>query len=133
MIVEIIRLEENYQFGTFGVLKLNKQVFCVTLEPRDELNARNISCIPAQQYWCERYSSSKYPDTYQVMNVPGRNLVLIHPGNIVRHTKGCILVAQHYGKLQGNRAVLNSGNTFRAFMSATRPYDRLHLTITENY
>ena len=32
MILELIRLEENDQFGTFGVLRINKQVFCVTEE-----------------------------------------------------------------------------------------------------
>jgi len=34
-IVELIRLEENFQYGTFGVIKINKQVFCICLEPAE--------------------------------------------------------------------------------------------------
>ena len=66
-IVELIRLEENFDYGTFGALRINKEVFCVTLEPADLLNKQNVSSIPAQQYLCERYSSTKYPNTFQIM------------------------------------------------------------------
>lgn len=133
MILELIRLEENYYFGTFGVLKLDKRVFCVTLEPRDELNVRGVSNIPAQQYQCLRYSSDRFPNTFQVTNVPGRSRILFHPGNVAPHTQGCIILAQYVGKLHGDRAVLNSGKTFRDFMAETDRVERLHLTITENY
>ena len=133
MILEIVRLEENFEFGTFGVLKLDKELFCFTLEPRDEENASRISNIPAQQYWCQRYSSRKFPDTWQIMDVPGRDKVLFHSGNLAKQTEGCILLAQHMGKLQDNRAVLNSGATFQSFMNTTRGFSKLHLTITENY
>ncbi|MEE9118546.1 MAG: DUF5675 family protein [Calditrichia bacterium] len=128
-IVEIIRLEENWDQGTFGVLKINKEVFCCTLEPPDRLNAQNISSIPAQQYICERYRSLKYGETFQVTNVPGRLGILIHAGNVVGHTKGCIILGQYFGKLGANRAVLNSGNTFREFMELMNGTDRFHLTI----
>jgi len=133
MILEIVRLEENFEFGTFGVLKINKELFCFTLEPRDEENASSISSIPAQQYWCQRYSSRKFPDTWQIMNVPARNNVLFHSGNVASQTQGCILLAQHLGKLQDNRAILNSGATFQSFMNTTAESAELHLTITENY
>ncbi|MHA1224093.1 MAG: DUF5675 family protein [Candidatus Heimdallarchaeaceae archaeon] len=132
-IVELIRLEENFQYGTFGVIKINKQVFCICLEPADLENRRNVSSIPVQQYICERYSSVKYTDTFQVMNVPDRDLILWHPGNLIKHTEGCILVAQHYGKLRGNRAVLNSGKTFAMFMKLMEGTNKFHLTIQEYY
>jgi len=132
-IVEIIRLEENFKYGTFGVVKINKQVFSVCLEPADLENRRNVSSIPAQQYICQRYSSGRYPDTFQVMNVPDRDLILWHPGNTIKHTKGCVLLAQYFGKLKGNRAVLNSGNTFNSFMKLMHGIDKFHLTVSENY
>ena len=131
MILELVRLEENYEFGTFGILKIDKELFCLTLEPRDEENATMISSIPPQQYWCERYGSNKYPDTWQIINIPGRDKVLFHAGNTVADTQGCILLAQHLGKLRENRAVLNSGTTFRKFMDVTRPVSKLHLTVCE--
>lgn len=133
MILEIPRLEENFNYGTFGVLKVDKQMFCLTLEPRDEENASNISSIPAQQYECRRYNSRKYPNTWQIMNVPNRDKILFHSGNVVTQTEGCIMLAQHIGKLKGNRAILNSGATFKRFMEITKDVSELHLTITENY
>jgi hypothetical protein len=130
--IEIIRLEEDDQ-GTFGVLKINKVVFCVTLEPQDRLNAPNVSCIPAQQYYCTSYSSPNFGKTFSVNNVPERDLICFHPGNTSIDTKGCILLAEHFGKLQGDRAVLNSGRTFRRFMEIMRGYTIFHLTIKECY
>ena len=135
-VIEIIRLEENYAYGTFGVLKLNKELFCVTLELPDLLNKSSMSSIPAQQYICQRYSSAKYPDTFEVTNVPNRSFALFHSGNIKRDIRGCILTAQYFTKLQGNwedRGVWNSGKTFTNFMERLKGYDRFHLTITEVY
>ena len=132
-IVELVRLEENFVYGTFGVLKVDKEVFCVTLEPADLLNKQNVSSIPAQQYSCERYSSQKYPDTFQIMNVPGRDKCLFHPGNRIKDTEGCVLTAQYFDKLYGDRAILNSGNTFKKFMDLMRSVAKFHLTITEHY
>ena len=132
-VVELIRLEESMFFGTFGVLKINKEVFCVTLEPADLMNKQNISSIPAQQYICQRYTSPKYPDTFQVLNVPDRDNVLFHAGNFDDDTKGCILLAQHFGKIRGERAVLNSGNTFKSFLAIMAGIKDFHLTIREIY
>ena len=135
-VVEIIRLEENYDYGTFGVLKINKTLFCCTLELPDLLNKRSQSSIPAQQYICQRYSSAKYPDTFQVLNVPNRSFVLFHPGNRKKDTRGCVLLGQYFSKLQGNwddRGVWNSGRTFDNFMLRIKDYEQFHLTITEVY
>lgn len=130
-IVELIRLEENYEHGTFGIIKIDKQVFCCTLEPRDEENASNISSIPAQQYLCNRIQSPKYGITFTVLNVPGRSCILFHAGNIDDHTKGCILLGRNWGKLGNDRAILNSGDTFKSFMKDMGR--EFHLTISEVY
>ena len=138
--VELVRLEENYNYGTFGVLKVNKEIFCVTLEPRDELNATGISSIPAQQYYCARGKTNLSSilrlglnETFEVMHVPGRTYIKFHPGNSIKDTWGCILVAETFGKLHDARAVLNSGQTFLRFMSVMEAYDKFVLTITEHY
>jgi len=132
-VIEIIRLEENSDYGTFGVLKINKAVFCVTLEPADRLNHPNVSSIPAQQYMCNRIDSPKYGDTFEVSNVPDREHILFHAGNVVDNTKGCILLGQYFGKLQGDRAVLNSGATFKEFMKRIGDAEQFHLTISQRY
>lgn len=131
--LELIRLEENEIFGTFGVLKIQGEVFCVTLEPPDKNNAQGVSSIPAQEYLIERYSSKRFGETFQVMNVPGRDAVLFHAGNVVADTHGCILLAQYFGKLKENRAVLNSGATFKAFMDLMAGYASANLTIKEAF
>lgn len=132
-IVEIIRLEENFTYGSFGVMKINKEVFCVTLERPDILNKPFESSIPAQQYMCERILSPKFGETFQIKDVPGRTHVLFHAANLMSDVQGCIALAQYFGKLRGDRAILNSGNTFKKFMHVMARESSFHLTITENY
>ena len=131
--VRLIRLEEKFGIGTFGVLLIDARVFCVTLEPPDLLNASNVSSIPAQQYLCKRYSSTRYPNTFQIMNVPNRTKVLFHAGNFIKDTEGCVLLARKFGVLKHTRGVLNSGETFKQFMEIMDGVDTFHLTIKENY
>ncbi len=139
-IVELIRLEENYDHGTFGIWRIQKQVFCYTLEPRDEENMSDISSIPAQQYICEIGHTGLssvlrlgLTETYEVMTVPGRTGIKLHPGNTDDDTLGCILLGSTIGKLRGDKATLNSGATFVNFMNAMREYRRFLLTISEVY
>ena len=130
--IEIIRLEAT-QFGVFGAVKIDKEVFCVCLEPPDLLNLHNRSCIPAGQYECQLWDSPTHGKTYLVVGVPNRANILFHPGNRVVDTEGCILVAEHWGKLHDDRAILNSGKTFREFMVRLQPDETVHLTISEVY
>ena len=130
-ILELIRLEEDAIYGTFGILKINKRVFCATLEPADLENLEDKSSIPAQQYACIRRSTPTYPNTFEVMAVPARRLILFHAGNLIGDTAGCILLGEHFGKLMGDRAILNSGKTFTAFMLLLDDYEEVHLTIQE--
>lgn len=115
MRLKLIRVEES-EDGTFGALLIEGRVFCVTLEPPDEDNKRNISNIPAGTYTCERVNSPKHGKTFEITKVPNRSHILFHSGNIVTHTKGCILLARKFGVLNKARAILNSGNTFREFL-----------------
>lgn len=130
--VRIIRVEESEQ-GTFGVMTICGQAFCVTLERPDELNKANISSIPAGQYICKKVSSPKFGETFEITNVPDRSHVLMHAGNIIDSTSGCVLLAQYFGKLHGDRAILNSGATFRKFMDILGKFESFSLTIKENY
>ncbi len=134
-IIELLRVEEDDRYGTFGILRIAKQLFCVTLEPSDRLNAPNISSIPAQQYICRRVNSPKFGQTFEITNIPGRSHVLFHPGNRIDDTLGCVILAQHVGKLRGNRAVLNSGATFEAFMGLMKRegITEFHFTVKEEY
>lgn len=130
--LRLIRLEESEQ-GTIGVLLIDAEVFCFTLEPSDQLNAVNRSSIPAQQYICKKVESPRFGRTYEVSFVPGRSQVLFHPGNTASDTEGCILLGETVGKLKGKRAVLNSGTTFRRFMTVLNKEEKFHLTVKEVY
>jgi len=136
-IVELVRLESGEQ-GTFGVLKIDKQAFCCTLEPRDRLNANNISAIPPGQYIAVRHQSPKFGETFMVKDVPGRTNILFHKGNTDDDTAGCIILGSSFGHLGADRAVLASGKAFGGFTELFKrgiaPADlRFHLTITEHY
>lgn len=96
--------------GTFGVLiQDNWRPVCVTCELPWKNNQRKISCIPTGTYQCKPYSSPKYPDVWEVTNVPNRDAILIHKGNTIKDIQGCILVGQSFGMLRDLPAVLNSG------------------------
>lgn len=128
--LKIVRLEEADD-GTFGALLIDNHVFCVTLEPPDFDNRQNISNIPPDKYICRRVDSPKYGETFEITYVPNRSHVLFHAGNIVKHTKGCILLARKWGVLSGNRAILNSGETFKNFMIKMTGTDECELEIIE--
>lgn len=118
-IVEIIRMEMTKEFGTFGMLKIDGKCFCMTLEPPDLDNEEFVSSIPFGRYICKPYSSNKYPDVYQVIDVPDRNNILFHPGNVSNDTSGCIILGESIRKLGSiQRAVMNSGRTFDRFRAA---------------
>jgi hypothetical protein len=125
---EIIRVEQGDD-GILGVLKLEGRCFCVTLELPWYDNQNDISAIPNSTYTCYRFQSPKHGEVWVLMDVPNRTHVQIHAGNTTKDTLGCILVAQYFGKLQGNRTIQNSGKTFEQFMDVTRQANRLELKI----
>ena len=94
--------------GTFGVLSKNNIPVCVTLELPWKNNKRNVSCIPVGKYNVIKYTSAKYPDVWQVMNVEDRSYILIHQGNYLEDTSGCILVgsAFSYGDINNSRLAM---------------------------
>lgn len=112
--------------GTFGVLSLDGQPFCVTLEPYHH------QVIPAWSYLARPYDSPTFGDVYLLRDVTGRTYIELHPGNRDDHTKGCILLGEKYGKLRGDLAVLNSGATFRRFLQYMDG-DPLLLTIVDAF
>lgn len=131
MRVELIRVEENERYGTFGVLRIDGCATCVTLEPPDRDNRANVSNIPPGRYLARRVNSPKYGNTFEVTGVPGRSHILFHSGNWAKDTKGCILLGQYYEKLKSNRMIKNSGVTFASFLACTENVDEFEFTVIE--
>jgi len=95
---------------------------CKTLELPWERNQQNISCIPCGNYVVTDYTSVKYPSAFVVLSVPGRSGILIHAGNYVTDTNGCILVGEEWEFMGHPRqlAVSYSNNTLNRLL-ATYP------------
>jgi len=131
MLVKIIRMEEN-QEGTFGILAIDRKMFCLTLELPWRQNKKNESSIYPGCYDCVRKKSWKHGETFEVKNVYNRKHILFHIGNTIDDTKGCILLGDKIGEWKGKRAVLSSAKAFTRFMSRMDLVDRFDLII-ENY
>lgn len=114
--IDIVRLEKGSE-GTFGVLRVDGEVFCVTLEPPDRGNRVDVSCIPAGEYVCRRVDSPAFGATFEVCDVPGRSQILFHQGNVAGDTRGCVLLGRSFGLLGSERAVVQSRTTFRDFLA----------------
>ncbi len=90
----ILKREFEDLFGTHGVLLFDDEtptgVF--TLEEPWKDNQREISCIPTGTYKLKEHDGTHFKDVWEVCNVPNRTAILIHAGNTIKDTRGCILV-----------------------------------------
>ena len=95
---------------TFGRLVLGDQVLHTLERPWLE-NLVSESCIPAGRYrvnYLKKSYSGKYKDVYHIVDVEGRTGILIHKGNLVGHSTGCVIIGLIKGLLGSEPAVLSS-------------------------
>jgi len=92
--------------GTQGVLEWNGTIVCYTIELPWLGNQKRISCIPEGEYIIQKRFSSKFKWHLHLMNVPGRDLILIHPANDAKkELLGCIApVTKHTGIGKGSNS-----------------------------
>ena len=90
--------------GTQGVLEWNGTLICYTIELPWMENQRRISCIPEGEYFLQKRFSPKFKWHFLLMDVPGRDLILIHPANDAKlELLGCISpVTVHTGIGKGS-------------------------------
>lgn len=132
-----IALKQTY---TIGHLYIDGEYFCDTIEDKvrdlkKEPKVKGQTAIPYGTYevitnvvsprfkdrsWAKPYGG-KVP---RLVNVPGFEGVLIHPGTDQNSTSGCLIVGQN--KIKGK--VINSQKTFYALMSKLK--DQKDITIT---
>lgn len=119
MIIYLTRLEPS--LGAF--ITHEHGLICYVMEPPWRDNRPNVSCIPVGDYdvtHLKRSASGKYKDCYHVHNVPDRFAILIHKGNTVRDTMGCMLPGARVGTLGGQKAVLGSAQAMRKIHKITQ-------------
>ena len=115
MTLELVRVGQSNR-GTFGVLRYEQIPFALTLERPWVDNKANVSCIPAGLYTCQRVRSPKFGDTFEVMDVPNRSNVLLHKGNTLDDTHGCILVAEEFSGTFNHPMLASSARGFGELM-----------------
>lgn len=107
MLLKLHRISSN-SHRTQGILIVPNHRPFTTLELPWRENKRNISCIPNGTYPLKLHTSPRFGKTLLVDNVPDRSEILIHSGNTIRDTEGCILVGYMFGSVMDLDAVLNS-------------------------
>ena len=121
-----------YVFGQIT----NGDYICFTLERPDLNNQPDVSCIPTGTYTCKRgmhrlYGMTEDFETFEVLNVPNRDKILFHSGNLPSDSKGCILLGTEEGMMHTQFAILNSRVAFRQFMAQNEGVDTFELVISE--
>ena len=99
MLIKLIRQEKTESF-TRGELVIDGEVKFITLERPWLDNRENESCIPAREYRCKLINSPRFGEVFEVLNVKDRTHILIHCGNHVSDTHGCILIGMRRGSSQ---------------------------------
>jgi hypothetical protein len=106
---------------------------CKTLELPNLGNQHNISCIPEGDYDVVKITSAKHGNCFQVLNVPGREGILIHKGNYAYGTHvdtlGCILVGMAFADINndGQLDVVDSTIALNKLLNILPDSFRLHI------
>jgi len=89
--MELDLIRKYHPEGTNGEIRCGEQRVCYAIELPWLNNARKISCIPEGRYELRRRFTEKRQHHLEVIDVPGRNSILIHPANDARKDLlGCI-------------------------------------------
>jgi len=104
-----------------GRVYVNDEYFCYSIEDaRRTTKIPGETCIPEGTYplgtrWSPKFSPRYNHDMIWVQNVDGFSYILIHTGNTVSDTEGCLLIGDKMGVIDGKDAVLNSRATYLTF------------------
>lgn len=123
---DLIKLDREAHtiWGTFGRLQLPDGTAFPTVEPRWEYNAAGKSCIPAGEYvmairsssMVSRTSGGEWRSGWEIDGVPGRDLIMIHPGNWAGDSNGCVLVGRAHAVVNGKPGITSSRAAFNDLM-----------------
>jgi hypothetical protein len=119
----LFRLSDNGK-QTLGRLQLYKgldTIFeAVSLELPFKANMRNISAIPKGTYKVMPRESEKYGKHFEILNVKGRDYILIHPANYYNQLRGCIALGSYFYDINadGEHDITNSRRTIKALLNA---------------
>ena len=116
---------------TIGKLYLDDELLCNTVERPWLDNKRNLSCIPPGEYKLKPVVSPKFGETFEVCDVENRSHILIHKGNFVHDSLGCIMPCSDIGVLGVEIAGISSGTAYDQLMIMLG--DKEHTLTIERY
>jgi hypothetical protein len=107
-----------YAGGTNSILLADDRVLCFAIERAWAGNLRLVSCIPEGRYIIKSRYTSDLGEHLEVMDVPGRDSILIHPANdALTELKGCIAPVM---KLQAPGRGLHSQEALNVVLKQVR-------------
>lgn len=127
MIIEICRMynSEEPTLGTASLIHNQEILFqFVTLELPYRENSIRESCIPEGEYKAFKHDSPRFGQTFWLQNVANRSEILIHSGNFMKDTLGCILVGEDFKDIDqdGFTDITSSKKILRKLLRRT-PYE----------
>lgn len=89
--MELVLKRVYHPAGANGTITHNGKSICESIELPWKGNLRGESCIPEGRYGLRLRTSEKYGTHFEVLSVPARLYILIHPANnALTELKGCI-------------------------------------------
>jgi hypothetical protein len=120
-----------------GVLLMEGEPVCVTLELPWKENEAGKSCIPPGTYHCQRRAARSNitggkGQAFEVEKVPGREGVLIHVANTPQQLRGCIAVGRAFDKGRfGEPMISDSRVAFDKLFRAVAGDSEFQITISD--
>lgn len=111
LILQRVGEKHNATLGRLYVPGTNRIIY--TLEDAWRDNKRNESCIPVGEYefaphgWGQP-ANAHFKRVWRLKNVPGREGILIHSGNTIEDTSGCILIGFDSSVALGHAVIFHS-------------------------
>lgn len=104
---------------TLSKVTVDGQFVCFAIEdPLRDTKIKGKTAIPNGKYkvglrWSPKFSSEFNHEMLWIKDVPNFEYILIHWGNTVDDTDGCLLLGSKVGVLNNKIAVLNSRATYQ--------------------
>ena len=96
-VIDRIVHQDKQTLGWFNLYNgIKSLIKCSVLELPDLGNENNISRICSGIYTVKKRTSKKFGNHFILLDVDGRDYILIHKGNYYKNTKGCLLFGNDF-------------------------------------
>jgi hypothetical protein len=95
--------------------------------------AGSKTAIKPGQYGISPHNSNRFPNTYKLGDVPGRNGILIHTGNNYSDSTGCLLIGSDYSYNGIDYTISGSNDKMNEFRDFINHYGNGHAKIDISY